>query len=52
MRNFITGLVVGGALIGGALFYTTHHTETVKDSCYYSSDAGAELCDFEWVGNN
>jgi hypothetical protein len=50
MSKIITALVLGGAL-AGALFLTTHHTETVKESCKYSADADGIMCDFIWVRN-
>lgn len=50
MSKMISALVLGGAL-AGALFLTTHHTETIKESCKYSIDADAQMCDFRWVAN-
>jgi hypothetical protein len=50
MSKVISVLMLG-VLLAGGFFLATHHSVTNKDSCYWSADADAEMCDFTWERN-
>lgn len=50
IKKTLAGAVIA-ALAWGGWFLSTHHTETVKDSCKYSADADGIMCDFTWEAN-
>ena len=48
MKRVILAGVALATLAGGAYFMGTHHRVVDKDSCTYSIDADAQICDFQY----
>jgi hypothetical protein len=46
-----TTIALVGALMFGAQFLLTHHTETDKNTCHYSAEADGMMCDWHWEAN-
>ena len=49
--HFVAGVVVGATVALTANFFMTHHTVVDKDSCEWSAEANAMMCDFYYERN-
>jgi len=48
---FVVGFIVGALLATTTIFFSTHHKVVDEDTCRYSIDASALICDFHYERN-
>lgn len=49
--HFVAGLLVGAVVALTANFFMTHHTVVDKNSCTWSDEANALMCDWHYEAN-
>jgi hypothetical protein len=49
--HFVIGFIVGALFATTTIFFSTHHTVVDKETCRWSADANAEICDFHYERN-